>query len=328
MKKKILLLAALCCGIGHVAHGQFTFEGAYTSDACHNFRGGMAQGGGFMGLAGIAVGLDTGAAGLWRGGTFYVHGAGIHGHSLSAHYTGDLQVASNIDADETVSLYELWFRQRFGRVTVTAGLQDLNAEFMVTGGGGEFINSSLGTPSVIALGVPGAPVYPDTRPGVEVRWDVSDRWAVQGALYEGGLAMGEVHLDGRFKFGGYYHSASRVWGIHASVDQPVGERVGLFAQAALSPRDRVDNNIYLSLGANFHGVFSRHRRDAAGVAIAHAGLHSLPGRHETAVELYYRYNFTDNIALQPDVQYIVNPSGTGAALPDALVGILRLAVAF
>ncbi len=346
MSKKIFLLAALCLA-SPVCRGQFTFEGSYTGDTYYNIRGGVARGGGFMGMANLAAGFDTGEAGLWRGGTFFVHGAGIHGRSLSGDYLGDLQVASNIDAGEHTYLHELWFRQSLGPVMLTAGVQDLNAEFMVTEGGGEFVNSSFGTPSVIAL-VP-VPIFPLTGLGVEVRWDISRRWAVQGALFDGVqidfehnpynvrwalgrgdgvFAMGEVHLDGRYKIGGYYHSASRNWGIHASVDQPLGERVGLFAQAVVSPRSLNDNNLYLGLGANLRGVFSRRARDGAGVAVAHAGLHSLPGRHETAIELYYKYDFTENISLQPDVQYIVNPSGGDTAPADALVGILRLNVGF
>ncbi len=50
--------------------------------------------------------------------------------------------------------------------------------------------------------------------------------------------------------------------------------------------------------------------------------------HETAVELYYKYQFNDNFALQPDVQYIINPSATGVALDNALVGMLRFHINF
>lgn len=358
MFKKIIALAALAalaapaCMAASAVYGQsgnpFTFEASYTSDAYYNTRGGIATGGGFMGMGNITVGFDTEAAGWWRGGEFFVNGASIHGRSLTENYLGDLQVASNIDAGEHSYLHELWFRQRLGRVSVTIGLQDLNAEFMVTEGGGEFVNSSFGTPSVIATGVP-VPIFPLTGLGATARWDISDRWAVQGALFDGAqtdfernpnnvrwalgrgdgtLAMGEVHLDGRYKIGGYYHSQEGNWGIHASADQPLGDRVGLFVQAVVSPKNKNANNYYLGLGGNLTGVFSRRGRDAAGLALAHAGLHTAEHKHETAVELYYKYNFTDNIALQPDVQYIVSPSGGESKLSDALVGILRLHLSF
>ncbi len=105
------------------------------------------------------------------------------------------------------------------------------------------------------------------------------------------------------------------------------QRVGLFARATVSP-ERNDNNLSISLGANLHGVLSRHRCDAAGVAIARSGLLRSPGRYDTALELVYVYNFTERISLEPEVQYIVPPPATAIALPDALVGLVRLQVSF
>ncbi len=329
-------------------HSPFTFEASYVGDAYHNAAGGLARGGGFMGMGNITVGFDTEAARLWKGGTFFINGASIHGHSLTENYLGDLQVASNIDAGEHAYLHELWFRQKFGPVSLTIGLQDLNAEFMVSEGGGAFVNSSFGTPSVVALGIP-VPIFPLTGPGVTARWDISERWAVQGALFDGvqtdfdhnphntnwslgrgdgTLTMGELHLDGRYKLGAYYHSQEDNWGVYMSANQPVSDRVGVFMQAVVSPRAKNDNSHYFGLGANVAGVFSRRHRDAAGLAIAHAGLHRASHKHETAVELYYKYQLTENIALQPDIQWVINPSGCDVRLENALVGILRLHLCF
>jgi porin len=345
-KAKYLIAAALCC-TGQFAHSQFTFEASYIGDAYYNARGGLSRGGGFMGMGNICVGFDTHEAGLWRGGSLLVNGAGIHGRSLTENFLGDLQVASNIDAGEHAYLHELWYRQTLGPVTLTVGLQDLNAEFMVAEGGGEFVNSSFGTPSVIALGVP-VPIFPLTGLGAAARWDISDRWAVQGALFDGVqtdfernphnvrwalgrgdgvLAMSEVHFDGRYKLGAYYHSAEGNYGFHLSVDQPLGDRVGLFGQAVLSPQRLNDNNFYLGLGCNLRGVFSRRHRDALGLAIAHAALPRAARSHETAIEFYYKYNLTENITLQPDFQYILNPSGHQTPLSNALVGIFRFCLA-
>jgi carbohydrate-selective porin OprB len=126
----------------------------------------------------------------------------------------------------------------------------------------------------------------------------------------------------------------------------------LVAQAVATPRSRSHNNYYFGLGANFSGVFlsrnvsrnvsaggsRRNHSDAAGIAIAHAGLHRTAHRHETAIEIYYRYQFSPNFSLQPDIQWIINPSGltpsvadpsTGATrLPNALVCLLRLNLDF
>jgi carbohydrate-selective porin OprB len=69
-------------------------------------------------------------------------------------------------------------------------------------------------------------------------------------------------------------------------------------------------------------------RHMAGVAATHAGLHGVANRHETAIELYYRYTLNNHISLQPDFQYIINPSGADTRLSDALLGLLRLSVEF
>jgi porin len=345
MLKKITMFAVMCgiCGAVY-AQNPFKFEGSYLGDACYNAIGGLKTGGGFMGMGNIAVGFDTRAAGLWRGGTFFVNGTSIHGKSLTGNYLGDMQVASNIDAGEHAYLHELWFRQEFSHITLTIGLQDLNTEFMVSQGAGEFINSSFGVPPVIATGIP-VPIFPLTGLGFAARWDLNDEWAVQGALFDGNqtsfdhnpnnvhwsfgkddgvLAIGEVHFDGHFKLGAYYHSADGNYGFYALADQPVSERLALFGQLAVAPKSKNENNYSVGMGVNY--LIAEHH--TAGLAATYAGLHNTGHKHETAVELYYKYRLSDNLALQPDFQYIINPSGTEEKLPDALVGMLRLHVNF
>lgn len=325
------------------AQEAFTFEGSYVGDAYYNFDGGLKKGGGFMGMGNIAIGFDTHKAGGWRGGSFFINGASIHGKSLTENYLGDMQVVSNIDAGEHAYLHELWYRQRLGRVSLTLGLQDLNADFMVSEGAGEFINSSFGVPSVIAVGIP-VPIFPLTGLGVAARWDISDKvW--QGALFDGdqtpfernpnnvrwhfgdgdgALIMTELHLNGRYKVGAYYHTMEDNYGFYALADQPLGERASLFGQLAVASKSKNQNHYYLGLGANFVAG----ERSSLGLAMAHAGLHEMPRKHETSLEFYYKYALGERIALQPDLQYIIHPAGSGERLNNALVGMLRLHVNF
>ncbi|MDR2909768.1 MAG: carbohydrate porin [Bacteroidales bacterium] len=322
----------------------FSFEGSYVGDTYYNMAGGLKTGGGFMGMANIMIGFDTGKAQWWKGGSFYVNGASIHGKSLTENYLGDMQVASNIDAGDHTYLHELWFRQQLGPVSLTLGLQDLNAEFMVSEGAGEFINSSFGVPPVIATGIP-VPIFPLTGLGLSVRWDINKQWAAQAAVFDGDqtsfdhnpynihwdfckndgiLTMGEVHYDNRLKLGAYYHSADKNYGFYAFADQPVTNRLSLFGQLAVSPEEKNDNNYSLGFGGNFL-VAENH---AFGLAATCAGLHRVSHKHETAIEFYYKYTFNDHIALQPDFQYVINPSGGETKLNNALVGMLRLHVNF
>uniref|UniRef100_S0DFQ0 Putative carbohydrate-selective porin n=1 Tax=termite gut metagenome TaxID=433724 RepID=S0DFQ0_9ZZZZ len=355
--KKLTLLVALV-GILPSLYAQtqkqnpFSFEASYLGDFYGNATGGIETGVGFMGMANIKVGFDTGEACWWRGGSFFLNGASIHGKSLSEHYLGDLQIASNIDAGEHTYLHELWFRQQLGPVSFTVGLQDLNADFMVSENAGEFINSSFGVPPVISVNIP-VPIFPLTGLGVSARWDITERFAWQAALFDGDqtpfennrynlkwslnardglLAMTEFHFDERFKLGAYYHSGEKNGGVYFMGDQRILERenhrLDLFAQIAVAPKGLNETNYSIALGANLFGVFSKRQRDAVGLAATHAGLHRTGHKHETAIELYYKYAFSDNITLQPDIQYIVNPSATETPLKNALACILRLHLNF
>ncbi len=46
---------------------------------------------------------------------------------------------------------------------------------------------------------------------------------------------------------------------------------------------------------------------------------------ETAIELFYKAQLTEFMSIQPDIQYIANPSGNG---DDALVFGIRFEVVF
>lgn len=51
-------------------------------------------------------------------------------------------------------------------------------------------------------------------------------------------------------------------------------------------------------------------------------------KHETTIEAYYKAQITENIFLQPDIQYVINPSGSDIKLENSFVGILRLGLNF
>ncbi len=360
MQKYYLLIVLL--SIVQLVQGQetiekaypFSFEGAYTGDGYANATGGLQTGGGYMGMANMTIGFDTEKAGWWKGGNFFINGAGIHGRSLSEH--------------------ELWFKQEFSTLSFTVGLQDLNAEFMVSENGSEFINSSFGVPPVISTNLP-APIFPLTGLGLTAQWNINEQFAWQAALFDGcqtafdnnpynlgwtlskddgALVMTELHstfningLGGTYKLGAYYHSGlnefdatsntintvfDNNYGFYFIGDQTVVEqdnrKLGLFAQVAIAPESKNDHAYYLGLGANYYGIFNKEGKDAMGLALAAVDIQNAGHNHETAVELYYKYQFNDNFALQPDVQYIINPSATGVALDNALVGMLRFHINF
>jgi porin len=86
-------------------------------------------------------------------------------------------------------------------------------------------------------------------------------------------------------------------------------------------------SFYIGTGINYYGVFNKDGEDVLGLAIAHAHMGVIK-LDETAIELTYKCNVTNNIYLQPDFQYIVHPAGTDTELPAAKVGLLRLGITF
>jgi porin len=156
----------------------------YKGDFVSNFRGGIATGSTYLGLADLFLHFNTEKAGHWKGGDFLVRGANSHGGEPSANLIGDFQVVSNIEAGNHTFLYELWFKQTISNTTTTIGLQDLNAEFANSEVSSLFLNSSFGIHSVIADNI-SAPIFPITKPGITFSWDVSKKMILKMAVYKG-----------------------------------------------------------------------------------------------------------------------------------------------
>lgn len=154
----------------------------------------------------------------WTGATFAASALYNNRNQLSETLVGDFQAISNIDADGSPRLYELWLEQRLGRgARAKLGVIDLNSEFDVNDTGGLFINSSHGiAPDFSQVGANGPSIFPAPGLGalVEVR---SGRWAARLGLFEGvsrdperprrtafGLTSGEgalLVLEGEYNWG-------------------------------------------------------------------------------------------------------------------------------
>ena len=347
-----------------------TYKGDYVS----NFSGGIKTGSTYLGLADLFVNFDTQKAGLWKGGAFLLHGANTHGGEPSANLIGDFQVVSNIEAGNHTFLYELWYKQTFGKVETTIGLQDLNAEFAGSDVAGLFINSSFGIHSVISDNIQ-APIFPLTTPGLTFCWKTSENTCFKTALYKGcpidfnankyNLKWSLNHLQGllwvtegqhswmsgfqeksnTLKTGVFFHqhcpesdvinseTGNRLtydYGFYLVGDHQLAtcEKHGLsiFYQLGVSPRN--DNFAYMGAGCLYSGLFSEKDNDALGLAIAHGMLTDERGKDETTVELTYKIQLTNQIYIQPNMQYVVHPGGTDMALKNASVGLVRLGLEF
>lgn len=170
---------------------------------------------------------------------------------------------------------------------------------------------------------------------------------------DGLLAISELQysikineLEGIYKAGLYSHNhiverglsnpmpdslTTPLIGFYAYTDQTIwhhqNKSIGLFSQMGYSPSSNCENDFYFGFGFNYSGIFSKEGLDILGFACAHQKL-SKQNKSETSFELSYRYQLTKNIFLQPDIQYIVNPSGTTEKLKNSFVCSLRFGIDF
>ena len=152
------------------------------------------------------------------------------------------------------------------------------------------------------------------------------------------------HLSGVYKLGAYSHFhrkgknidtpdslTNSLIGIYAFCDHTLWVRgnknLGLFVQLGYSPSKASTNDFYLGSGLNYTGLLSKKAKDVLGLAFAHVNF-TRNGNSETAIELTYQYQISGHFFVQPDIQYIVHPSGTGEPLPNALAANFRFGLNF
>lgn len=192
--------------------------------------------------------------------------------------------------------------------------------------------------------------------------DPAHRRAFAAVKLDGALLIGQVERRfgdaARLEFGAWTYTKrypSLVQQTPAGAPRDIGGNSGIYALAegrllggggddgGLSGWVRVGvgnaeiNPVrdYLGMGLVYSGRMFGRDKDQAGLALNSAGMgkgaraaglaagRTISGR-ETVVEATYRYAWTDQLALQPDVQYVFRPHGD-ARIRDAIVAGLRVA---
>ncbi len=336
------------------------YNASYTGDFVGNMSGGIKTGGTYLGFATIGIGFDFEKANFWKGGSVFVKGGNTHGGTPSATLIGDYQTVSNIEAGNHTFVQEMWYKQVIKNFEIIFGVQDLNANFAVCDFACNFLNSSFGVQSTFSSNLT-IPIFPLTSLGLSAKWDISDRFSWMAAVYDGNITDWEnnpynlnwsvsdgsflyvsefvwdkpfsKNLDGNIKFGGYYHNKDEEnYGFYAAINQIVWRKeekqIETFLQLSASSPNINNNFFYTGVGCNLIKFFLPKYEDVLGLGIAHAHFTNSNNRHETVIELTYKLQFGEHIFVQPDLQYIVNPSGTEEKLPNAFVGILRFGFNF
>ncbi len=348
-----------------------------TQDVTSNLSGGAQTGETQLGLINLDFAMNTENMNLWKGGTFKVHIQNTYGGRPTEKFVGDLQVYNNIENGNHTYLYQLWYRQSLGDLSLLLGKHDMNAQFFTSGMAGTYINSSFGIMPLASLNVP-VSIFPNTTLGLTGHYTINPNMSVQAGIYNGipgeitqsnfgtdlnlgfdhgFFYIGEFHLknpfealSGTYKVGAFHHSGSfstptknsrqqpGAGGVYFMADQMLtsagkdGRKgLGTFLQLGYSPDVSSINDFYWAFGMNYTGLLHPGGKDEAGLALAHASAQDRLAearekelrRCETVVEFTYRYAITDQITLQPDIQYIIHP-GMNPGLENAWAGTFRI----
>ncbi len=188
------------------------------------------------------------------------------------------------------------------------------------------------------------------REAYNVQWKLSAE--------EGFLSVSEFHFKhskkednylGLVKFGMMYHStefqsisdtnaiSKGNLEFHIIADQTiinkadgVKGKLDVFAQIGYLPNQNINVIPFsMGLGLNYTGVFFDDASDVLGLAFGNIGIsehavNTIPGTksNELVIELSYIFPLLNNISIQPDLQYIINP-GAQVSNSNAFVGLVR-----
>ncbi len=171
-------LALSCLLAAPAVAAPVSFDAQWTLDPLRVVSGGVRSGND------IISDLDLGAG--WQGANGWSLRGDIladTGGGLSAFHAGDIQGVSNNDGPPGVRLFQAYVSKTSGPVTTSVGLIDFSSHFDVPSPGGDFINSSRHIGADIAQA--GVSISPVSALGVVSEWQVSKRWRLSGAVYDG-----------------------------------------------------------------------------------------------------------------------------------------------
>ena len=350
----IVIVTALAVMPAHA----LDFSLGWTGDFAAVADGGLQQGTHHMGLVEAGIGSQfewaSGRALQWHATLQHTYGGGF-----TSQWVGDLQTVSNIDADHGVRLLEAWVEADVADGwSVGAGKYDFNSEFDAIESGGLFLSSSQGIgPDISQSGAAGPSIFPHTEIGVRVEHRSGETSAMRGVVLDadgsspnrGGPMFAleyQRNLAGtRLVLGGWGYSGDKAcladpghsakqYGVYASAERRFTENVVAYLRAGFANPDVEQIGRYFGGGIVYEGGVLPDREDSVGFAIGIARNGSdfrdamradgVPTEAaEYALEATWRIPLGEHFAVQPDLQYVIEP-GTDPSIDDALVFILRI----
>lgn len=158
----------------------------YKFEVNSTLSGGTQQGTVTLGNLDLRLGFDFEKMGFGKGTSAFFYVLGNHGGNPTD-FAGDSQGSSNIQTPiSTTKIYEGWIQQLLfdGKLSILAGLHDLNSEFYVTEASTLYLNSSLGIGTELAqTGAHGPSIFPSAAPAIRVRTEPSANFYLQAAAF-------------------------------------------------------------------------------------------------------------------------------------------------
>lgn len=328
----IALIAAISC---HFIHAQDTVKTFvpivnYTADLVVNTRGGIKTGAVYQGYAEAGVEINP-----WKNGQFNLAIASTHGGRPTGTLIGDWQEMDNKEASNHIFALNAWYRHTFGKISLKAGLQDVNDVYSTCDASGYLQNTAFGGNAAF-MSAGNVPTMPTNGLGLNAEWHASNTFMWQAGIFNGSII--DLDDDNRFnlkhklgangwlfvsegqlappkdlvlKVGAFYHTGLENYGFYSSFEKLFHIRgarsVNAFVTGGYAPHATDAATAGITCGATLTSLFSKSGNDAlsAGLATAYVKDH----RWEKALELNYRYQLNRYFYFSPDVQWILNPMG-------------------
>lgn len=328
-----------------LAQDIFNYSFKYTGDINNNLNGGIKKGSVYMGNAHLNINLNTSFLGLEKG-NLNVDIMNSLGNKFSENYVGDMQTLSNIENDNTTMLYEFWYSYNFDKLSLKAGYIDLNSDFILMSSAENFLNSSLQVFPALSLNYP-LSIFPRPFFGVHFDYRFTDNKTLRVAyfdveevdsykkfvntkLFKSGIynliSEFQNNIDDKlnYKVGVFYQNKQEKYknclSYYLGLNYTIWENSNIFGQISFCDRNIV-SPYYFAFGFTKSNIFGR-ENDIFGLSYGYASL--FKQSNEAFVEAYYIFQIVDFMYIQPDFQYIINPSGNG--INDATVFNLRIGV--
>jgi porin len=254
-----------------------------------NTNGGVRHGTIGEGRLELFANVDMAKAFGLSGLIFHANAYQIHGEGLTSHNLGNLITVSNIEAQPSTRLFDLWFQQSLFDDTVSLRVGQIAAddEFFVSQYAPLFVSSTFGWPAIMGINLPsGGPAYPVARPGARLRVAMSSDISLQAALFSGDREIDPTGFD--FETNGDLFAISEIAYGTRLFDLPASLKLGGWIHTGLFADPRFDvSHVSLASPASNGAPFER-RGDYGGYFIIDQLLWRKDGASDTGLGGFFR----------------------------------------